>query len=473
MNSTSSSPSSQKTFASSIRLWDESIYERIYLGWCLARLDSKLLQEVLAFVDESWFFDENRKTIYTSIVHCALEAGVENGLRIKKERVASIAQVMSGERSPWADRCIENCLEIERETILSLEALESSCISQWRIVKAKPAVQSLLLEADGLLSAKDNLEELPTKVESILQDAAETWSNSIHQVAKKGEVTESMFVDELLTPIDKSIPLVASSSIEAFDSQMLGGIAINANTICGKLVTIAARPGVGKTATAVSIVKGISSNGYKSVFYTLEVPKRQMLQRLLCIHDFSYQLETQGKLINCIRIKQFANRSFTADQLERIESFRGHISKNIQIYDSLRTIDQIAGHLTMLKKRDPSLAVACIDHLGLVRSRKHKDPVDALGDITMTLKDLSVTLSMDIMLMCQLNRETEKRTNKRPVLSDLRGSGRIEEDSDCVFGLYRDIDTGSQQLEIIALKNRHSGLGTTKCNFYLQYGTVR
>lgn len=471
MNSQASSQ--QKTFANSIQIWDESLYERIYLGWCLSHLDSKLLQEALSFADETWFYNENRKLIYSSIVQVALEASNENGLRIKKEKVAAIARSLTPEASSWAQHCIDDCLAAERETVLSIDSLEEICISQWRIVKAKPAVEMLLLEADNLLASQNRRDDLPSQVESILHEAAETWSNSIHQVNKKGEVTESQFVDELLTPIDDSNPTVAPSSIEAFDSHLLGGIAINSNTICGKLITIAARPGVGKTAAAASVVKGIAKNGYKSVFYTLEVPKRQMLQRLLCIHDFDHQLEKTGQLVNCIRVNQFARKSFSEDQLERIESYRGEISKNVEIFDSFREVDQIAAHLTMLKKRDPSIAIACVDHLGLLKLRKTENTAYAIGELTRKLKELAVDLSMDIILMCQLNREVEKRNNKRPVLSDLRDSGRIEEDSDTVIGLYRDIENGSQEFEFIGLKNRHNALGTTKCTFYLQYGTVR
>jgi replicative DNA helicase len=471
MNSSSSSPISK--LVSSIQIWDESIYERIYLGWCLAHLDSKLLQEALSFVDETWFYDHNRKTIYTSIVQAALEVSIETGLRIKVERISSAAQLLSDERSQWADRCIESCLEAERQTMFSIDSLDAICIAQWRVVRAKPAVEKLILKVDELLATKGSVEELPIKVEAALHEASETWSNSIHQVNKKGEVTESQFIDELLEELDESNPIVAPSSMEAFDSHLLGGVAINTNTICGKLVTIAARPGVGKTATAISIVKGIASNGYKGVFYTLEVPKRQMLQRLLCIHDFTYQLRTKGQLVNCIKMNQVSKRNFTEDQVDRINSYRGSISKNIEIFDSFREVKQISSHLKMLKKRDPSIAVACIDHLGLMRLPKNENTAHAIGDITTSLKQLAVELSMDILLMCQLNREVEKRNNKRPVLSDLRDSGRIEEDSDTVIGLYRDIDNDSQELELISLKNRHNGLGTTKCNFYLQYGTVK
>ena len=466
-------PSTQKINANLIQVWDQTVYERIYLGWCLSNLDSTVLQEALAFVDEDWFSSDNRKLVYSSIVQVALEASAKSGLRATKEKVSAIAQKASGEQSFWAERCVDDCLAAERQTILTIDSLEHGCIAQWRIVKVKPVVEQLLLEADDLLSAEAKCDGLPQRVEEVLQSAAETWSRSIHQVKNKGEITESEFIDELLTPVDESLPLVAPSSIEAFDSHMLGGIAVNANTICGKLITIAARPGIGKTAAAASIIKGVSSEESKCVFYTLEVPKRQMLQRLLCIHDFNYQLEKTGQLLNCIRVNQFAKRNFTDDQYERIESYRGKISKNIYVYDHFREVDQIAGHLTMLKKKDPSIAVACIDHLGLLKLRRTENTALAIGELTRRLKELAVDLSMDIMLMCQLNRQLEQRSNKRPVLSDLRDSGRIEEDSDTVIGLYRDVENASQEMELIGLKNRHNALGTTKCTFYLQYGTVR
>lgn len=463
----------QKITSGSIQVWDQSVYERLYLGWCLANLETKILQEALALVDETWFSCENRKLVYTSVVQVTLEASSSAGLRITKEKIAAVAQQYSGEKSLWADRCIEDCLTTERQALITIDSLQYSCIAQWRVVKVKPVVEKLLLEADDLLHAEGRVEDLPLRVEEALQSASETWSKSIHQVKDRNEITESEFIDELLTPIDESLPLIAPSSIEAFDSHLQGGVAINSNTICGKLVTIAARPGIGKTAAAASIIKGVARDESKCVFYTLEVPKRQMLQRFLCVHDFNNQLEKTGQLVNCLRVSQFTKRNFTEDQYERIESYRGQISKNIHVFDHFREVEQISGHLTMLKKRDPSIAVACIDHLGLLKLRRTENTALAIGELTRRLKELAVDLSIDIMLMCQLNREVEKRSNKRPVLSDLRDSGRIEEDSDTVIGLYRDIDNASQEMEFIALKNRHGPLGTTKCTFYLQYGTVK
>lgn len=471
--SSSSSPSAiQRLNAQAIEIWNQNTYERLYLGWCLANLDSSQLTEVLAFVDESWFFNINRRLIYASIVDVAIESLSRRGLKITKEKISVVAQKNSNEFSIWADSCIQDCLRAEQETLFSVESLEVYCINQWRIVKTKPLVQNLIADADKLLADPATSKETPVKISEILNLAAEEWSNSVHRTKKSSEITESDFIEEILTPIDPSIPLFAPSSVSGFDDQLLGGVAINQNTISGRLILLAARPGMGKTAMSVSVAKGIADNGGKVVYYTLEVPRRQIFQRLLCIHDFSHQLQKHGSLIECIKTTQVPRRFFTKGQIERINEYRGNISRNIQIYDNFSNVDQISANLTMLKKRDPSIVVAFIDHLGLL-DVKHENKAIGIGEITKRLKRISVELMMDIILVHQLNRESEKRINKRPILSDLRDSGNIEQDADQVIGLYRDQERSPQELEVISMKNRHGPLGMTKCNFYLEYGVVR
>jgi replicative DNA helicase len=326
-----------------------------------------------------------------------------------------------------------------------------------------------------MLNMKRFTSNTPGQIESKLHAAAETWSKSINQITSNDELTEEQFVKELLTPCDDSKELFASSGLKSFDDHMLGGIAINDNTIAGKLITIAARPGVGKTALAASIVKGIARENHLAAFYTLEVPKRQILQRFTCIHDYTAQFEQTGRIVDGIRVTQFPSRNFSEAQKQRILSYQGSISKNILISDRLREVEQIAAHVRMLKKRNENLSVVCIDHLGLLRVRRVDNLTFAIGEMTRCLKELATDLMLDIILMCQLNRESEKRDNKRPTLSDLRDSGRIEEDSDVVIGLYRDIEGAKQErerMELIALKNRHGALGTTYANFNLAYGTV-
>lgn len=470
----SASPQSaiQKLNAQAITVWNQNAYERLYLGWCLANLDSKQLPEVLAFVDESWFFNINRRLIYTSIVDVAIESIGRPGIKLTKEKISVVAQRGSEETSLWADSCIQDCLRAEQETLFSVESLELCCINQWRIVKTKPLVQNLIADADKLLTDPATSRETPVKICEILNSAAEEWSDSVYQTRKPSEITESEFIEEILTPIDPSISLFAPSSVGAFDEQLLGGIAINQNTISGRLILLAARPAMGKTAMSVSVAKGIADNGGKVVYYTLEVPRRQIFQRLLCIHDFSHQLQKYGSLIGCIKTTQVPKRDFTETQIQRIQDYRGSLSSNIQIYDNFSDVDQIAANAKMLKKRDPSIVTIFIDHLGLL-DVKHENKAIGIGEITKKLKRLSVELMMDIILIHQLNRESEKRMNKRPILSDLRDSGNIEQDADQVIGLYRDIEQSPQELEVISLKNRHGPLGMTKCNFYLEYGTVR
>lgn len=474
---TDSQNSSQahKVKLSSISVWEPSTYERLYLGWCLANLQSPYLAEAIAFIDQSWFADENRGLIYKIITDLVIELSDKRGVIISKDKVIALAEKESGEYSAWASLCVHDCVSTERSTVLTIDMLKNICIAFWAIVKTKTLITNHLAEIDFMLNMQKFTPETPLQIEQKLQTATEIWSNSINQVQKGDELSEEQFVSELLTPIDESKPLFAESGLKAFDDHMLGGIAINDNTIAGKLITIAARPGVGKTALAASIVKGIAKDGNIAAFYTLEVPKRQILQRFTCIHDYKTQFERKGCIVDGIRVSQFPSRSFSDGQKERILSYRGSIAKNILVYDRLREVEQISAHVKMIKKRNPNLSVVCIDHLGLLRVRKMDNIAYAIGEMTRCLKELATDLMLDIILMCQLNRESERRENKRPTLSDLRDSGRIEEDSDVVIGLYRDIEGAKQdsgKLELIALKNRHGALGTTQCTFNLAYGTV-
>lgn len=474
---TDSQNSSQtsKISIGNISVWDPSAYERLYLGWCLVNIQSPLLAEAICFVDQSWFSDDNRKVIYKVISDLVVEVADKRGILLTKEKIASIAQEESREFSDWAERCIQDCVAAERSTVLSVDMLKNVCVAFWGIVKTKSVISDHLSEVDAMLNMKRFTSDTPGQIEEKLQNAADIWSNSINQIQKADELTESQFIKELLTPCDDSKELFASSGLKAFDDHMLGGIAINDNTIAGKLITIAARPGVGKTALAASIIKGIAKEDRLAAFYTLEVPKRQILQRFTCIHDYTTQFSNTGRVVDGIRVSQFPSRSFSRAQKERILSYEGSISRNILISDRMREVEQIAAHVRMLKKRNDNLSVVCIDHLGLLRVRRVENLTFAIGEMTRCLKELATDLMLDIILMCQLNRESEKRDNKRPTLSDLRDSGRIEEDSDVVIGLYRDIEGAKQEkekLELIALKNRHGALGTTYCNFNLVYGTV-
>lgn len=464
-----------KVSLSSISVWDPSAYERLYLGWCLANLQSPLLSEAICFVDESWFGDENRKLIYNVICGMVIDIADKRGVILTKEKVVAIAEQESHEFSSWANRTVQDCVHAERSTLLSIDMLKSVCVAFWAIVKTKNVISDHLAEIDEMLTMRKFTPDTPIQIEEKLHAAGEIWSNSINQIHKGDDLSEEQFVAELLSPVDESKPLFAPSGLKAFDDHMLGGIAINNNTIAGKLITIAARPGVGKTALAASVVKGIAREDHVAAFYTLEVPKRQIMQRFTCIHDYKTQFEETGRIVDGIRVSQFPSRNFSDGQKRRILAYQGNIGRNIFISDRLREVEQIAAHVRMLKKRNANLSVICIDHLGLLRVRRMDNIAYAVGEMTRCLKELATDLMLDIILMCQLNRESERRDNKRPTLSDLRDSGRIEEDSDVVIGLYRDIEGAKQEkekLELIALKNRHGALGTTYCNFNLAYGTV-
>ena len=133
-------------------------------------------------------------------------------------------------------------------------------------------------------------------------------------------------------------------------------------------------------------------------------------------------------------------------------------------------------------RRVDNLGLVVIDYLGLMSSDKRIDNrVNEVGDITRNLKIMAKELNVPILCCAQLSRGPEGRNDKRPMLSDLRDSGSIEQDADCVMFLFRDeyykTDSTNEQegniAEVIVAKNRHGSTGTVKVGWIGRYTKFR
>ncbi len=156
----------------------------------------------------------------------------------------------------------------------------------------------------------------------------------------------------------------------------------------------------------------------------------------------------------------------------------GDISKwGLEIHEEITTIEEIKRTLTQAVKEDPEGDhLAIIDYLQLIKTAKKYDRRDLeVGDIARELKLLAKKLNIPIILLSQLSRGVEQRQDKRPVNSDLRDSGNIEEHADLVGFLYRDdyYDSQSEKqniIEIILSKQRNGPIGTVELAFIKEYG---
>lgn len=229
------------------------------------------------------------------------------------------------------------------------------------------------------------------------------------------------------------------------------------------LIIIAARPSIGKTAFALACAQKALQDQVAVVFFSLEMSRERIMDRLLIgragVDALRYRI---GKL--------------TEDEMLRINSAAGYYAdQRLWIRDSGNIGLGEVEAFCMEKKREGNCGLVIIDYLQLMKTRQQKNRTrDAdLAELSRGLKLLAKELDVPVMVLSQLNREVEKRGNKRPVLSDLRESGAIEQDADLVLMLYRAayyneqyVNIGHQEVssvgigEVSIVKHRNGETGT-------------
>lgn len=196
----------------------------------------------------------------------------------------------------------------------------------------------------------------------------------------------------------------------------------------GDLIIIGARPSMGKTTFVLNLAQHFLDNNKGVVIFSLEMPYLQLGMRML---SAKASIPLQNLRIANLTDNEISELSSVVDKLA---------SQPLQIVDaSSLSIAQLKGRLRRLKKQNPDISVAIIDYLQLMNGGKGEIGKQAeVSEISRGLKMLARELSMPIIALSQLNRLVESRDDKRPILSDLRDSGAIEQDADVILFLYRD-----------------------------------
>jgi len=193
----------------------------------------------------------------------------------------------------------------------------------------------------------------------------------------------------------------------------------------GELVIVAGRPSMGKTAFATQCIVNASKQGYRSAFFSLEMPDWQIGNRIL-----SNQSQTDSL--------KFRSGKFSKEDWLRIHEAAGEIFNwQLSVDDSPNLHYQDVIQRGRAIKKQEGSDIFFLDYLSFIKGDKESGTVKEIESITRALKSLAKELSIPVVLLCQLNRKCEERPNKRPILSDLRDSGAIEQDSDVVLFLYR------------------------------------
>ncbi len=227
----------------------------------------------------------------------------------------------------------------------------------------------------------------------------------------------------------------------------------------GELVVVGARPGMGKTAYALNILRQVALQRQPGAVlaYSLEMTTGALVQRLIA---------AQGKIKkDLLRSAQvFDHGDSTVRLTAAVQVLR---DLDVRVCDQPGLAVRDIRNLSLAEKRRSGVRLVIVDYLGLVEHEgRERSTADQIGEVTRTLKRLARELDCPVLLLAQLNREVDKRANKRPVLPDLRDSGSIEQDADVVQFLYRDEYYNPEntqwpgQVEVITAKVREGEIGS-------------
>ena len=237
------------------------------------------------------------------------------------------------------------------------------------------------------------------------------------------------------------------------------------------LLLLAARPGMGKTSMALNVALSAAKASGKTVaIFSLEMSKEQLVTRLIASEGL---VENQRLITGNLRESDWQRIAEAASALSRMD---------IRIDDNpLLTVADMNAKCRRLE----NLGLVVIDYLQLMTSAGGKgysgeNRQQAVSDISRMLKIMAKELQVPVLCLSQLSRANEKREDKRPMLSDLRESGAIEQDADIVMFLYRDDYYNSDAekrnvAECIVAKNRHGETGKVELRWmpeYTAFGTL-
>ncbi len=235
----------------------------------------------------------------------------------------------------------------------------------------------------------------------------------------------------------------------------------------GDLALLAARPSMGKTAFALNACFYAALKGTPTVFYSFEMSRDSVLKRLICLQtSIRYQNLIRGDL-------NPVERRMAVDAMERVDGLPLRI-----VGASGRTVLAVRSHAERLAHRGRCGMIA-VDYIGLIRSigqSSEKNRTRELGEICRQLKDLATQLHIPALVLAQLNRSTEARNDKRPMMGDLRDSGELEEHADLIALLHRpgyyDRKNPEIQLvaEVIIAKQRNGDTPVIQLEFHRNNG---
>jgi len=244
------------------------------------------------------------------------------------------------------------------------------------------------------------------------------------------------------------------------------------------LIILAARPSMGKTAFALNMIVNVAKRNIPVLLFSLEMDDEQIGDRIVLSEFFRYKQQGDFEITSAEYQTKLSDEQFARAQTVFNELY----DLPITIIDQRGlTCAEIRAKARKVKANQPNLGLVVIDYLQLIKpsiQSANRTWSLQVGDIVRELRDLAGELDVPVILISQLNRSVESRNDKRPMMSDLRDSGNIEEFADVIIFLYRDdyyypdraeAEGTKGEVEVIFAKQRKGPTGTVKLKYIKEY----
>lgn len=407
--------------------------------------EDKRMDEVAAVLAVEDFQSVWHRTIYQKM----MELYEKN----QPINVVSVTESLNKENN------LENAGGVTYLSELTLGVVSPSSIAHYaKTVKEKAIMQRLDQAVEGIKQKISNGDFEDT--ESLISFSEE----AVSQVRVQQHTGLSPISERLLQHVTRLENAKTSNGIKGHSWGFEQADKMTSGLSPGQLIIVAARPGVGKTTLLLQLAKEIASKGEPVGFFGLEMTEAELVDKLLSnITGVPHSLINNGKL----------------DQhWDKLTHGFGWLDKYpLNVDDtSAVTINYVAAEARKMKRQYGKVGAIMIDYLQLMEpvnnNGRFQTRDQEIGQMTRRAKQLAKELECPVIMACQLNREVEKRNIKKPVLSDLRESGNIEQDANMVCFLHMEPDAERNvkgepiaEIDLIIAKNRSGSVGTVKLMF--------
>ncbi|MCH2265550.1 MAG: replicative DNA helicase [SAR324 cluster bacterium] len=330
-----------------------------------------------------------------------------------------------------------------------------------RIVREKGQLRDIILTAHEV--AKRGQEGSAENISDFIADATER----LQSIDERTRLKSYTLLKEILATNFEKLEKI-SESPENVTGVPTGFTELDDLTLGlqkGDLIILAARPSMGKTALAINIALYAAGHAQiPSLFFSLEMPKEHIAMRLIC---------SEAKV---------NNRKLMVGDLEQ-EDWDKLMEGTTRMMEAPLLVDDRSGInpnyirqvIRQAKKEFPDLGLVVVDYVQLMQSNlRNPSREQEISEISRSLKGIAKEFSLPMVVLSQLNRGLERRTEKRPMMADLRESGALEQDADLILFIYRDEvynpDTEDKGIaEISIAKHRNGEIGMKRLAFIGQY----